>query len=54
MAAIKGALENIKINLKSVRNEEIKESENMKMKVFMEDSEATYLDGLKVVEERIV
>ena len=53
MAAIKGALENIKINLKSVSNEEIKESENMKMKVFMEDSKTTYLDGLKVVEERI-
>ncbi|MCW6169389.1 MAG: cyclodeaminase/cyclohydrolase family protein [Thermoplasmatales archaeon] len=53
MAAIKGALENIKINLKSVKDEGIKESENMKMRVFMEDSETTYREGLSVVEERI-
>lgn len=46
MAALKGVLQNIRINLKSLKNENLVESERMKMKFFMEDSEEIYRNAL--------
>lgn len=53
MAALKGALQNIRINLKSLKDEEQIESEKMKMKFFLEDSEEIYRDALKKLEVKL-
>lgn len=53
MAAMKGALQNIKINLKSLKDENLIESERMKMKFFLEDSEQIFNSAMKVLEGKL-
>ncbi len=52
-AAIRGVLQNIKINLKSLKDQEKIDSENMKMKFFMEDTEEIYGSALKELEGKL-
>ncbi len=53
LAAIKGVLQNVKINLKSLSDQEKIESEKMKIKFFVEDSEEIYRNGLKDLEAKL-
>lgn len=52
MAAIKGVFQNIKINLKSIKDEEKAESERIKMKLFLEDSQETFDKAMKELEAK--
>lgn len=53
MAAMKGAIQNIKINLKSLKDEESIESEKMKIRLFLEDSEQIFDSAMKRLEEKL-
>lgn len=51
--AIKGVLYNVKINLKSVTDEKMRDSEELKMKFFLEDADSIYDKTIKKVDEVI-
>lgn len=53
LAALKGVLQNIRINLKSLKDEEMVESETLKMKLFLEDSQETYRNAAKELEQKL-
>jgi len=53
-ASIRGAIENIRINLKSIKDQSILESENIKISVFLEDTEEVYRRGMKNFEAGMV
>lgn len=53
LAAVKGVFQNIKINLKSIKDMEKVESENMKMKFFLEDCNETYQKAMKELESKL-
>ncbi len=53
MAAIRGVFQNIKINLKSLKDEEKVESEKIKMKLFLEDSREVFDKAMKELEGKL-
>ena len=53
MAAIRGVFQNIKINLKSMKDEEKVESEQIKMKLFLEDCQETFDRAMKELEAKL-
>lgn len=53
LAALKGVIQNIKINLKSLKNEETVEMERLKIKLFLEDSQQIYHDAMKELETKL-
>lgn len=53
MAALKGVLQNVTINLKSLKDEEMVESERLKLKLFIEDSEEIYRKAMNEMEGKL-
>ena len=53
LAALKGVIQNIKINLKSLKDEEKVESERLKIKLFLEDSQEIYCSAMKELEKKL-
>ncbi len=51
--SIRGAIENIRINLKSINDRTVIESEMIKIRVFLEDSEGIYRKGMETVESKM-
>ncbi len=53
LAALKGVIQNIRINLKSLKDPEMVEMEQLKIKLFLEDSEQIYRDAMKELERKL-
>ncbi len=53
LAALKGVIQNIKVNLKSLKDQEKVEMEQLKIKLFLEDSNQIYLDAMKELEKKL-
>lgn len=53
MAAIKGVFQNIRINLKSIKEQETVDSENLKMKLFLEDCREIYDKAMGELETKL-
>lgn len=53
MAAIKGVFQNIKINLKSLSDQDKVDSEKLKMKLFLEDCQDTFHKAMKELEAKL-
>lgn len=51
--SIEGVLYNVKINLKSVSDEKMRDSEELKLKLFLEDADSVYKKVLEKVDEVI-
>ncbi len=49
-AAIESSLLNVKINISYIKNEKFRDEEKMKMKLFLEDVESIYSQGMKVLD----
>lgn len=54
LAAIKAAILNIEINLKSMQDSDFTESERLKLRLFLEDSVAAYHRGIGEVKRRMI
>lgn len=53
LAALKGVIQNIRINLKSLKDEEKVEMEQLKIKLFLEDSNQIYQDAMRELEKKL-
>lgn len=53
MAAIKGAIMNIEINIKSIQDRNWAENERMKIRIFLEDAVSIYNSGIEDVRRRM-
>ena len=53
LAALKGAIQNIAINLKSLNDKAMVESEKIKIKNFLDDCEKIYNEGMREVQNKI-
>lgn len=53
LAALRGVIQNIKINLKSLKNKDTVEMEQLKIKLFLEDSSEIYNAAMKELERKL-
>lgn len=52
-SSIRGAIENIQINLKAINDPNVIESEKIKIRIFLDDTEDIYRKGIKTVESKM-